>query len=75
MAKFRDNIFIYLLKWIRVFAELSVAIVDRFRWCVFSQCRCLWFFLFGINKLENSDYFSLDYILALDYIIQPLSQL
>ena len=44
----------YLLEWIRVFAELSVAAVDIFSWCFFSQCIYLWVLSFGVNKLENS---------------------
>ena len=43
---------VYLLEWIRVFAELLVAVVDKFGWCVISQY--LWVLSFGVNKLENS---------------------
>ena len=39
--------------WFFFFGKLSVAVVDKFGWCVFSQCRCLWFLSFGINKLEK----------------------
>ena len=41
-----------ILEWIRVFAELSVAVVDQFGWCVFSQYISLGL-SFGLNKLEN----------------------
>ena len=54
MAKLSDNlgvVFTYW-EWIRVFAELLVAVVDKFGWCVISQY--LWVLSFGVNKLENS---------------------
>ena len=36
MSKVTIWCFFYLLEWIRVFAELSVAFVDKFGWCVVS---------------------------------------
>ena len=52
MAKLSDNLGVVFTYWNGSIAELLVAVVDKFGWCVINQY--LWVLSFGVNKLENS---------------------